>query len=154
MQIVINSAIFLHVLFSVRFKHALIEQEWTDHLEEEFTIALLSQECELIACSCSSDHVHLLFEQTPFENTETLINQLKDISREWINEHKLTDVPFEWQDGYACFGAGRRDVEKLKAYFADQRTLHENLSYRDEFRQLLIEQQIEFEEEGLPHEPE
>ncbi|TCJ17638.1 hypothetical protein EPD60_05455 [Flaviaesturariibacter flavus] len=154
MQIIINSALYLHVLFSVKYREALIAPEWMDHLHDEFEDLLLFQQCVPFAMGGTSDHVHLLFDQYPLLALDDLLNDLKRRTARWINDQSLTDVPFEWQDGYACFGTDAEGVKELRRYIARQAEIHDSLSYRDEFRQLLIEQEIDFEERGLPHDPE
>ncbi|RYZ17791.1 MAG: hypothetical protein EOO16_23695, partial [Chitinophagaceae bacterium] len=140
--------------FSVKKKDALIAPEWSDHLHRELEELLLYEECVPFAIGGTADHVHLLFDQYPLAATDDLLNDLKRKSARWINDQGLTDVPFEWQDGYACFGTDADGVKSLRKYIARQALVHARMPYREEFRQLLIEQEIEFEERGLPHEPE
>lgn len=154
MQIIINCALYVHVLFSVRKKEALIAPEWADHLHNELREILLREQCVPIAINGTGDHIHLLFEMYPFHQPDEFLYLLKRRAQCWIEEQKLTDVPFEWQDGYALFGTDTAGSREVADYIARQEEIHARESYRDEFRRLLIEHEIEFEEEGLPHEPE
>jgi putative transposase len=153
MQIIINSCVYLHAIFSVKFKDALIATEWRDHLYKELWEWIIENDCDPFAIGGTGDHLHLYFDQHPNRATDDLLRDLQKKAAFWINEHRLTDVPFEWQDGYACFGNDFSCHRSLIGYIGKQEAVHETLPFLDEYRNYLLQESIEFEEEGLPHLP-
>jgi REP element-mobilizing transposase RayT len=95
------------------------------------------------------DHVHILYSPNPRISIAETINAIKtetqanpDITQYIKN--------FEWQDGYLALSVGLSDVKNLIRYIRNQGEIHEKLSFKDEFIGLLDENDIEYEQDGLP----
>ena len=60
------------------------------------------------------------------------------------------DLPqFHWQDGYSAFTIGRSEIERVRRYIQDQEEHHRQRTFEDEYRQLLTENGIDFDERYL-----
>ena len=53
---------------------------------------------------------------------------------------------FTWQRGYGAFTVSQSHVRKVSEYIARQKEHRQKISFRDEFIQLLIANEIEFDE--------
>lgn len=53
---------------------------------------------------------------------------------------------FSWQHGYGVFSVGREQVEAVRAYIAYQEAHHRTVDYQEEYRQILSEHGIEWDE--------
>lgn len=61
--------------------------------------------------------------------------------------HMKTQEPkFSWQKGYGAFSVGREQIESVRAYIANQEAHHRTVDYREEYRQILVEHGIEWDE--------
>jgi len=73
---------------------------------------------------------------------------------EWVREVKRAsskwakaEVPdFAWQAGYGMFSVGGREVEAVKAYIQNQEEHHRKVSFQEEFRAILAEHGMEWDE--------
>ncbi len=54
-----------------------------------------------------------------------------------------------WQDGYGAFTYSIREKETLIQYVKNQKEHHQKETFKEEFRRLLIEHGIEFDERYL-----
>ena len=54
-----------------------------------------------------------------------------------------------WQDGYGAFTCSYSNKDNLIEYIKNQEEHHKSLSFEDEYRALLAENGIEFEEKYL-----
>ena len=54
-----------------------------------------------------------------------------------------------WQDGYAAFTYSIREKDMIINYIKNQKEHHASESFYDEFKRLLIENGIEFDEKYL-----
>ena len=57
--------------------------------------------------------------------------------------------PFAWQRGFGAFSVSESNVEAVRRYIQNQEAHHAKLSFKDEFRQLLVRHGIEFDERYL-----
>jgi hypothetical protein len=54
-----------------------------------------------------------------------------------------------WQDGYAAFTHSPREIDGLIEYITGQEEHHRRTTFGEEYRQLLVEAGIEFDERYL-----
>ena len=78
-----------------------------------------------------------------------IIKDIKVASSEYIKKENLFTNFNGWQDGYAAFTYSLKEKDRLIEYVKNQGKHHETLSFYEEYKQLLVEQQIEFDEKYL-----
>ena len=54
-----------------------------------------------------------------------------------------------WQDGYGAFTHSAKEKDNLIAYIKNQKEHHQRESFLDEYKRLLTENEIPFEEKYL-----
>jgi len=64
-------------------------------------------------------------------------------SSDWA---RSTVWPFQWQDGYSAFTVSPSHVERVTRYIATQAEHHHRTTFEDEYRTLLAEHGIEYDE--------
>jgi hypothetical protein len=67
-------------------------------------------------------------------------------SSEWVKGIHPACEGFYWQNGYAAFGVGQRDIPTVKNYIRDQRTHNGSRSFQTERRNLLGEHGLSWDE--------
>jgi hypothetical protein len=56
---------------------------------------------------------------------------------------------FYWQQGYGTFSLSESEIPVLSHYIENQRDHHSRMSFEDEFKRLLVENEIEYDEHVL-----
>ncbi len=74
------------------------------------------------------------------------IKELNRVSSAWINRRDPSLSEFAWQIGYGAFSVDPTSINRIRSYFERQEAHHRTVSFQDEFRQLLREQGIEWDE--------
>ena len=92
------------------------------------------------------EHIHILFVGARNWSVDSVINRVRDASAEFIRKWS---PDFAWQETYAVVTTSRSQDEIDKDYIARQKEIHKTLSYKDEFRQFLEENHIEYDENDL-----
>ena len=95
------------------------------------------------------DHVHIFTSLHPTVCLAELIKDLKVASNEWIKEQKAFPGFTNWQDSYGAFTHSNNDKDRIIEYIKNQQEHHKQESFTDEFRRLLVEAGIEFDEKYL-----
>jgi putative transposase len=75
-----------------------------------------------------------------------LVEELKSHSSKWIKTKGQGYENFYWQDGYGAFSVSPSGVDKVIDYIANQHEHHRKISFQDEFREFLLEYEIEYDE--------
>ena len=75
-----------------------------------------------------------------------LIEELKSHSSKWIKTKGRQYQNFYWQNGYGGFSVAPSQVDVVKDYIATQEKHHGAKSFKDEYRVLLKEIAIAYDE--------
>jgi putative transposase len=75
--------------------------------------------------------------------------EIKKSSSKWIKTKGQCYKDFYWQDGYGGFSVGWSQLETVKYYISNQKEHHNTLSFLDEYKRLLEDNGIDYEEKYL-----
>ena len=74
------------------------------------------------------------------------MKEVKRSSSLWINENKLTNTKFAWQEGYGAFSYSKSQVDNVIKYINNQENHHRKQSLKDEYVEILKNLEIEYDE--------
>jgi putative transposase len=95
--------IYIHIVFAVDGRQALIAPEHNDELQKYITGIVRAQRHKLIAINNMPDHLHLLIGMRPDASLSPLVRDIKANSSRFINEHRWVTGRFSWQEGFGAF---------------------------------------------------
>jgi hypothetical protein len=75
-----------------------------------------------------------------------LVKNVKASSSLWIKENSVFRSFAHWQDGYGAFTHSKGEVDALIEYIKGQAEHHRRTTFAEEYRNLLAEAGIEFDE--------
>ena len=105
--------------------------------------------CKALIVNGVEDHVHCFVGLRPVVAVSELMKTVKAKSSKYINDRGLTPHRFEWQEGYGAFTYSAREKDKIINYIKNQKDHHKKETFYDEFKRLLIENDVEFDEKYL-----
>lgn len=145
--------IHIQCIFAVKYRAALISYEWKERLLQYITGIVRNHKHKMISINSMPDHLHMLFGMRPDQSLSDLMKFVKGESSEWINKEKFTKSQFRWQEGYGGFSYEKSMIPIVANYIENQELHHKKKSFREEFRELLIEFDIPFDERYIFHDP-
>ncbi len=74
------------------------------------------------------------------------MQEIKRDSAEWINREKLVRGRFSWQEGYGAFSYSKSHIGQVAHYIATQPEHHKKVSFRDEYKKILNDFGVEYDE--------
>jgi len=95
--------IYLQTVFAVKYREALIKEEWRATLFAVIGNLINEANCKTIIVNGVADHVHCFIGLKPVVSVSELMKTVKAKSSKYINDHSLTANRFEWQEGYGVF---------------------------------------------------
>ena len=139
----------IHAVFSTKNRARLLQPEWEGRLFEYMGGILRAEECVLIGAGGMPDHVHLLISWSKEKSVAEVLRVLKTNSSRWVHETFADQADFAWQAGYGAFAVSQSNVEAVKLYVANQKEHHRQMSFKEEFIELLKRHGIPYKEEYL-----
>jgi len=138
--------IHIQVVTAVKFREALIHPEWKSRLHQYMTGIILYHQHKLLAINSMPDHIHFLIGFRPHQSLANLVGTVKGESSEWINQENLTQKKFRWQEGYGAFSYTKAQVIPVVNYIMNQEEHHRKKTFLDEYKALLDEFDIEYDQ--------
>jgi len=146
--------IHLQFVFAVQFRAALIQDEWKAELYNYMTGIVQANNHKLIIVNGMPDHVHLLVGMRPTQSVSELLQDVKGSSSLWVNERRLAKGRFQWQQGFCAISYSKKDLPFVIEYIKNQQQHHHQKTFMEEYKDLLKEFEIEFDEKYIFKEPE
>lgn len=83
-----------------------------------------------------SDHCHCLISMNANQSTQEIVKYLKGESSNWINENKLIESYFNWQNEYYAASISKSHILKIRNYIKNQEEHHKHLTFEEELDRL------------------
>ena len=141
--------IHIHAVIAVKYRRAVISKTWKESLHQYITAIIQHQGHKLLAINAMPDHLHIFFGMRPAQSLSDLMQHIKADSSAWINQQKLVDGRFAWQQGYGAFSYAKSQVPVVIAYIQHQETHHRTKDFAEEYLELLKEMEVEYDPKYL-----
>jgi REP element-mobilizing transposase RayT len=111
---------------------------------------LKNKSCHSYIVGGAINHIHIITHIHPTIAPADLIKDIKLATRNMISKEKKLFKNFtSWQVGYGLFTYHISAKENLINYVKNQRKHHDLLSYEDEFKKMLRDNEVEYIEDFL-----
>ena len=138
--------IIYQLVFCPKHRKPIMIKESRDKLFKYMSGVIENKKCHLYRINGIEDHLHILFDLHPSVALSDLVKDLKLSSSKFIKENNLFPGFEGWQEGYGAFTYSIREKETLIQYIKNQEEHHRKKSFREEYIQMLEENDVEFEE--------
>jgi REP element-mobilizing transposase RayT len=91
----------------------------------------------LYSIYANPEHVHFLVSRSPKLSEESLATRVAESSQRFINENKLCDREFAWQETAAAFSVSKSDVDKVCKYILSQKEHHRKMTFAEEYEKFI-----------------
>lgn len=140
---------YTHFVFHTKNNKQLIKPEIEVELYSYLGGILKNYKSNPIQIGGTSDHVHILCTLPKTMAPADLVEEIKKSSSKWIKTKSDQYKNFYWQDGYGGFSVSSSGIDGLKRYISNQKEHHLNISAIDEYKKLLDEYGIPYEDRYL-----
>jgi REP element-mobilizing transposase RayT len=138
--------IHIHAVFAVQNRISLIKNEWQNRLFQYIVAIIQNHGHKVLSIGGMPDHVHVLFGFRPTQSLSELMQNVKRNSSEWINKEKLVLGKFSWQEGYGAFSYSKSQISRVIKYIENQEEHHRKQTFVEEYRKILNDSEIEYDE--------
>jgi putative transposase len=137
------------IAFSTGHRTPSIAEPYCAELYSYIWGIIQKRKCKLLRVNGTEDHIHIFCDLHPSVSLADLVRDIKVGSSMWMKESKKFPGFSGWQDGYGAFTYNFRERDMIINYVKNQKEHHKSESSLDEFRRLLLENGIAFDEKYL-----
>ncbi len=141
--------LLFHIVFSTKNRQRTLPDDHRDFLYRYIWGIHKNMNCHLYRIGGIDDHVHILTATPTTVSLADYVKEVKTGSSRWLKEQ--AEFPrFEgWQDGYGAFTVTFSGKDALIEYIKGQAEHHRTESLLDEYRRLLRENGVPYDERYL-----
>ena len=143
------SQLYIQVVFAVKGRENLIAKSFKDELYKYISGIITAKGQKSIIVNGMADHIHIFFGLRPSMRISDLVRDIKNNSSNFINDRKLIEGKFSWQEGYGSFSYSPSHVSRVYNYILNQEEHHKKKTFKVEYLELLKEFEIEYNEKYL-----
>lgn len=140
------SQVNIHCVFAVKGRENLITKSFRDDLHRYMSGILKNDGSYPLAVNGWLDHVHVFFELPMTMSIADQMRMLKATSSKWINDNKLVNGKFSWQEGYGAFSYAKSQRDVVINYIKNQEEHHMKQNFKQEYLELLEKFEIPYDE--------
>jgi REP element-mobilizing transposase RayT len=140
---------YVHLVFAVKNRDCLIHKSIREKIQKYICGIINQDKCKLISIYCNPDHTHVLVGFRPSLSISDLVRDIKSVSSKFINEQRLINSHFQWQDGYGAFTCSHAQITNVSNYINNQPEHHKKQIFTDEYQQFLEKYEIAYDKQYL-----
>lgn len=125
--------LYTHFVFTTMHRLPLIFDPHRERIEKYITGIVKNNDSHLYAIYANPEHVHFLISRSTNISEETIASIVANSSERFINENKLCQGKFNWQDTCSAFSVSKGDVAKVCKYILSQPEHHKKVSFSEEY---------------------
>ena len=141
--------IFYHIVFGTKNRKAAIPEDYEAALYKYIWSIITSHKCKLYRINSLPDHIHICSDLHPSISLSNYVKDIKIASNMWMKESGQFPAFTGWQEGYGAFTYSCREKDTVINYIKNQKEHHKKENFYDEYKRLLIENDVEFDEKYL-----
>ena len=141
-----HTAISYHIVFSTKDRAPVLKQDRREELFRYIWGIIENRQGHLFRISGVEDHIHVLTSLHPTVSLADFVKDIKTGSARWIKQNAVYKGFTNWQEGYGAFTCSKRERAGLIEYIKEQEMHHRKMKFEEEYRKLLLEAGVKFDE--------
>jgi len=129
--------LYTHFIFTTIHRLPLIAEKHRERIEKYITGIVNNNDSHLYSIYANPEHVHFLVSKSSKLSEESLATTVAESSQRFINENRLSESQFAWQESAAAFSVSKSDVDKVCKYILNQKEHHRNISFAEEYEKFI-----------------
>jgi REP element-mobilizing transposase RayT len=139
--------LYFHIVFATKDRLPLIAHAWEDEMYRYLGGIIRGLKCVPIEINGMPEHLHILLRMSPVIAISDLMRELKANSSKWARQ--THEPKFRWQRRYGAFSVSESSADTVRKYIQRQKLHHQKQTFEDEYRELLMLHQIDFDDRYL-----
>jgi putative transposase len=139
--------IYAHLIFSTKSRERWLGDEIRPRVHGYLATVVRDLDSPWVVVGGVEDHVHILFDIGKKTAPIKFVEQVKRESSKFVKTLGPKYSSFYWQRGYGMFSVSPKDRDEAESYVRDQEQHHRERSFQDEYRAMLLQYEVDFDEQ-------
>jgi REP-associated tyrosine transposase len=140
------SKVLLHIIFSTKNRQPWLDSNVRPRMDAYVATICRNLGAEFVCVGGVTDHVHIVTTLPRTVSQANLVEQIKKVSSKWIKALDARYRGFFWLRGYGAFSVSPSQLKAVLEYVQAQQEHHRTRSFQEEYRELLRQHGIDFDE--------
>lgn len=136
-------------MFGTKSHKPTLSDEYCEELYKYIWGIIKNKNCRLYRINGSKEHLHLLSDLHPSIALADFVKEIKIASSIWLKQNNNFHNFEGWAEGYGAFTISHTDRDKIIEYIKNQKEHHRKETFIEEYRRLLKEFGIDYDEKYL-----
>lgn len=141
--------IYYQIVFATRNRQPTINEKHEQELYKYIWGIIDKHNCKLYRINSMPDHIHIFSDLHPTIALSDYVKDIKVASSLWMKQSGKFLSFDGWQEGYGAFTYSQKEKDRVIDYIKNQKEHHKSENYFDEYKRLLKEFDIVFDEKYL-----
>jgi REP element-mobilizing transposase RayT len=129
--------IWIHAVWSTKNRKPLMVKSLRKPIFDHIHQNALKKDIFMDTVNGHIEHVHCLFRLKNDQTIKEIMQLLKGESSFWINQQKLINTKFGWQDEYFAVSVSESMVNTVRNYILNQEEHHNKRTYAQEYKEFI-----------------
>ena len=141
--------IYYHIVFGTKNHKQTLPDEHCEELYKYIWGIIKNKNCKLYRINGSKEHLHFISDLHPSISLADFVKDIKIASSIWLKQNGKFSKFEGWAEGYGAFTISHNDRDRVIEYIKNQKEHHKKVTFIDEYKSLLQEFGIEYDEKYL-----
>ena len=141
--------IFYQIVFGTKKREPTINENHCEELYKYIWGVVKNNSGKLYRINGVEDHIHIFSDLHPSLSLADYVKDIKVASSLWMKECGKFPGFNGWQESYGAFTYSVKEKNIVIDYIKNQKEHHKSENFHDEYKRLLIEHGITFDEKYL-----
>ncbi|MDO4511759.1 MAG: transposase [Bacteroidales bacterium] len=138
-----------HIVINTHHRQMTIGDDHCDDMYRYIWKTIQNKGCFLCRIGGVANHIHMLVDLKPTVALADLVREVKQTSSEWARTSGMFPHWDGWGREYAAFSISIDAKNNVIEYIKGQKEHHKRVSFEDEFKRILVEHGIDWDDRLL-----
>lgn len=125
--------LYTHFILITQDRRPSLPEKNRERIEKYITGIVNNNQSKLYSIYVNPEHAHILVSRSPKLSEDVLASIIADSSVKFINDNKLSQGLFAWQQSASAFSVSKSDVDKVCKYILNQPQHHKKITFAEEY---------------------
>ena len=126
-----------HIVINTYRRQMTIPDETSEHMYRYIWSIIKSRNCRLYRINGTGNHIHMLIELSSTMALSDLVRDIKQGSSKWAKQQVYFPQFSGGGKEYGAFSVGHREKDVVVNYIINQREHHKSRPFEDEYRAII-----------------
>ncbi len=141
--------IFYQIVFGTKHREPTLPENAEKDLYQYIYGVIQNMGCKLYRINGMADHIHIFSDLHPTVRLSDFVKNIKVASSVWMKAQGTFPAFRNWQEDYGAFTYNLKEKDTVINYIKNQKEHHKTESFLEEYKRLLAENGIVFDEKHL-----